>query len=279
MQSFPDTPDLTDATDVSGHVWIQEWPTGGPLRFQVANSGLLTFGPRDGPVGSTVPLPWRSAARSVRERLDREAFQDAVADPDGVTFFGVATRYAGVDYDWTALPPFVGSDVWTDRSDRYLPPDEATRAFRRLGLPALPAVEKERPRAHADLGRYADPEGFPPSRWYDGPAAAVTVRDKTGGRGLAWNPALDGTGPDPNASTAEYVATEYVTETDVERAIEACQHAGESPTVDAVRDRAVEWLVRTNYARLYRDGEPVVPMGAVASAVAERVQRHLHGGG
>lgn len=278
MHPFPETPPLGEATDLTGHLWVQERPTGGRLRFQVGASGLVTFATPDGTAGAAeeLPAPYRRGAAAVRERIDREAFLGATDDPDGVTFFGVATWDRGVDYDWVALPPFVGTDVWSATRGGYLPPDAATSAFERLDLPALPAVEKELSRSHTDLDRYADADAFPASAWYDGPVAAVLVRDKTGSRGAADNPALEGAAPDADDSLdAAAFADRYVTDERVDRVLERLRESGRSPTVDAARDRVVADVVREEYSRLHRDGDPVVELSAFESAVAEWLARRL----
>ncbi len=55
MQSFPEIPPLTAGTPFSGHLWIQELPTGGRLRLQLDSAGALQFGTRQ----RTAPLPRR----------------------------------------------------------------------------------------------------------------------------------------------------------------------------------------------------------------------------
>jgi hypothetical protein len=277
VHPFPETPVLGEATDLTGHLWIQERPTGGRLRFQVAASGLLTFGTPDTATAEELPHPYRRAARTVRERFDREAFLEATDDPAGVTFSGVATWNRGVEYDWAALPLFVATDVWSAARGGFLPPDAAARAVERMGLSAPPAVEKELPRSHTDLDRYADPDAFPPSEWYDGPAAAVLVRDKTGSRGAAENPALEDTSSVGLAADVEDLADRFVIDERVDRATESLRASDRSPTVDAVRDRVVASVVREEYHRLYRDGDPVVEVSAFESAVAERIGRRLRG--
>lgn len=114
---MPDTPPLVDAEPLTGHLWVQELPTGGQFRFQVANSGRLTFCTADRTFDTVkaVPLSHRRTAMTVSERLNRGALRTALDDPTQITFFGTATRNEGISYDWTALPPFVGIDAWVTR--------------------------------------------------------------------------------------------------------------------------------------------------------------------
>ncbi|MDZ7687446.1 MAG: hypothetical protein U5J64_01775 [Halobacteriales archaeon] len=133
MKPFPETPPLSDAS-LSGHLWIQEAVTGRRLRFQVEQSGLLRFGTDDASTATfdadDAPLPYRRAATFVRDNLDLSALRSAVEDTEKVTFFGTATLYEGVEYDWSELPPFVGVDLWSDERDGYLPPDGAGEGVR-----------------------------------------------------------------------------------------------------------------------------------------------------
>lgn len=278
MQSFPETPPLADA-DLTGHLWIQELPTGGRLRFQLSETGVLTFGTarQTGTATEDLPVASQRAITTVRRQLDRDALREATDDPATVTLFGRATWAAGIDYDWTTLPPFVGTDVWSGNRDGYLPPDTATTVFDRLNLPTLPAIEKEAAVEHTDLTRYTDGTGFPASAWYDGPAAGVLVRDKTGNRGNAWLADRDADRAEPASATVAEVVDAYATLDAIETTVGRLEAEGRQPTVDAVTDRLVADIAREHYARLHRDGDPVVARDAVRSAVAERVQRALAG--
>jgi len=208
VQRFPETPPLTEDPELSGHVWVQELVTGEPLRFRVAPSGLVEFGTRGEVFGSDgVPLRFGCAARSVRESLDLSALRGSVDDTESVTFFGTATLYDGLDYDWSELPAFVGVDVWSDEKDGYLTPDAASKAYSSLGLTPLPAFEKETAAGRAPLDAYASGD-LPESRFRDGPAAGVLVRDKSGGRGEARRSTPEG-GADPDG-VARYVTDDRI---------------------------------------------------------------------
>ena len=276
MHPFPETPPLEENADFRGHLWIQELPTGGRFRFSVADSGLVTFGTADETFAGVdaVPPPFRRAAETVGTRLDRAALRDATEQSDQVTLFGCATRNEGVDYDWTALPPFVGVDVWSPRSDRLLSPDTATTVFERLGLPTLPAVEKELRAAHAGFDGYGTAAGFPPSGWRDGPAAAVLIRDKTGNRASLEHPDRDPL-PDPVTQPPAELAAEHATDDRVERTVAELTAAGQSSTADAVCTRLVADLARERYAHLRGTAGHTTTTQAFQSAVAARVQAYL----
>ncbi|WP_255149352.1 hypothetical protein [Halorarius halobius] len=262
MQEFPATPAVDDAPEVieSGHLWLQEWVVGAPLRFRLGDAGLVfgdgarTFDPWEEPVG------YRFAARAVRETFDREAFRAAVDAPGDYTFLGVATRFEGVAYDWDRLPAFLGVDVHApDRGFRT--PDVAEQAFERLGLAPVNAVSKELPARDFRPERYE----MPASAYRNGPVAGLLVRNKNGGRALVVTPAV---GADPPTVDPETLVEEAVTPERIDR---VAATLGDGTTVDRVLDRLVERLVRERYAAL---PEPV-DADAIRSAAAESVARRL----
>lgn len=276
MNSFPETPSLDESADFQGHLWIQELPTGGRFRFSVADSGLITYGTADETFTGvdTVPPPYRRAADTISTQLDRTALRNATEQPEQVTFFGRATRNEGVDYDWTTLPPFVGIDVWSPRRDGVFPPDTATTVFERLGLPTPPAVEKEVPATHTDLSQYETDAAFPASVWREGPAAAVLLRDKTGGRAHVQHPDSDPL-PEPVTRDPAELAAEYATDQRIERAVDALSEEGQAPTADDVRTRLIANLARKQYAHLRGTAGHITATQEFQSAVAARVQTYL----
>lgn len=236
---------------------------------------MLSFGaPKEVFDAGEVPLPYRRATEHVREELDLSAVRSATDEPDSVTFFGVATVYEGVEYDWSELPPFVGVDVWSDERDGYLPPDAATRAYEAVGLSSLPAVEKEADSDYTDLSGYVAGE-MPASAYRDGSAAGVLVRDKSGGRGEAWRSERAETDAEDEDRTPEELAEKHATQQRIDSTAETLVERGEEPTVEAVLERLLADTVRENYTELYEGDEPVVPEKEFRSAVAERVRRLL----
>jgi len=275
VKQCPETPPLSDTVEFSGHVWVQELPTGGQFRFTVAPSGFVTFATSDGSfdTAATVPVAFRRAARQIESQLDRDALQAATDAPDEITFCGIATRNEGVDYDWESVPAFVGTDVWSGQSESFLSPDAATGVFERLGLPSLPAIEKEQPAAHTDLTRFEKPAGFPLSAWRDGPAAGVLIRDKAGHRAAAWCIDPNDSASDSQQQSASELAATYATADRIEQTFGAMPGDVQSMTVDEIRDRLVADVTREAYVELFADGEFVSSLTAFESAVAELVQR------
>jgi hypothetical protein len=260
-------PDAAEAQSpfADGHLWIQEWVGGAPLRFQLADSGLLRFGDDEGVFDAgAVPVGYRSAVEYVRSAFDRERFRAAVDDVESVTFVGVATRFEGVAYDWGALPPFLGLFVYDEDRDAYLPPDAVAQLFDRLGLEPVNAVEKEVRAADFDLASY----DLPASAWRDGPAAGVLVQNKTGGRVKRVDaaPAADSFEGDAAGAASEFA--------DAAR-LEAAADRLADADLDAVVDAVVADVAREEYARLF--GDRGVDPAAFRSAVAERASRVLGG--
>lgn len=279
MNEDPSVPDLSAAPDVlQGHLWLQELVAGGRLRFQVDDRGLVFGGPDRVFDRWDEPLRYAAAVRHVRERFDAARFRDLVDDPTDYVFYGVSTHACGVPYDWERLPPFLGTDVWSD-DDGFLPPDRVERAFDRLGLSPVNALAKEVP------ARDFDPETYevPASEWYDGPAAGVVVRNKRGGRAKIESNAGDRTAPDADdsdenapatdATDAEVLAERFVTDDRIDAVAAALADEDREATVDAVLERIVATVAREERPELLADD--AFDERAFRTAVAERVQRRL----
>lgn len=269
MRAFPPLPTVADAPPslLDGHLWIQEWVCGGPLRVQLRESGLLRFGDADRIFDhDDVPRGYRHAVRHVRERFDRDALRAALEDVESAVFYGTATRQQPLDYDWAAIPGFLGFDVYHAGEDRFLPPDAVETLYDRLGLTPLPAVTKEVRGADFNPDDYAVPE----SLWRDGPAAGVLVRNKTGDHAL-----LHAESTEPPESVAfdadpADLATQFVTAARVNRAREAATSGG----IDETVERVLDLLAREEYARLYSDDAPV-DVDAFEAAAGDRTRRLL----
>jgi hypothetical protein len=270
MQEFPSSPRVADApADLfeSGHLWIQEHVDGLPLRFSLADSGLVVFGDAETEFRTeSMSLPYAHAVRHVRERLDRDALREAVPSVEDVAFFGVATTHRVVDYDWDRLPSFLGVDVWS--GERYLPPDAVEKVFDRLNLTPVNAFAREVRAADFDPSSY----GIPDSAWYDGPAAGVLVRNKAGGRATVYHPDYESTTVEPVRTTAETAAAEFVTDARVDATVAALDEAGASADTDAVIERVLEAVVREHHGRLTHDGT-AFDLEAFRSTVAAEVGR------
>lgn len=268
MQQFPPVPDVADAPESlldGGHLWLQEWVTGGPLRFRLRSSGLLEFGDDDRVFDDdAIPPGYRHAVAHVRESFDRARLRDALDDESAVVFLGVATRNEGLDYDWDRTPSFLGVDVWTPDGG-FRPPDAAEALFDQLGLTSLNAVAKEVRADSFDPGSYDLPE----SAWRNGPAAGVLVRTKPGDRARLRR---DWARPDSYRGDASDLADEEVTDARIEAAVENLAHRGRPADVDAVTDRVVAVVAREAAARAFDDA---VDEAAFRSAAAERVSRVL----
>ncbi|GAA0272660.1 hypothetical protein [Halobacterium noricense] len=272
MHAFPPLPTVADAPPslFDGHLWIQEWVCGGPLRVQLRKSGLLRFGDADRVFDpDDVPPGYRHAVRHVRERFDRDALRAALDDVESAVFYGTATRQQPLDYEWATLPGFLGFDAYHAGDDRFLPPDATETLYDRLGLTPLPAVAKEVRGTDFDPADYPLPE----SSWRDGSAAGVLVRNKTGDRAVRHADSLEP--PEPVAFDADPtdLAERFVTDARVERAREAA--AGDPAAgIDEVVDRVLELLAREEHARLYGDDAPI-DVEAFESAAADRARRLL----
>lgn len=272
MKGFPRVPTGAAAveSELSGHLWVLEALAGDPFRFRLRADGRIEFGDDERTFDGDPPAVYRAAVRHVRERLDRERLRTALADPSSVTFLGTATVHRGIDYDWTRLPPFLGREVHD--GEAFLGPGAVEGIYERLGLDPANAVGKELRAADFDPDRYDHPR----SAWYDGPAAAVVLRDKTGGRVRLPNPAAGGRDPDPIDGDPDDVAARLVTDRRVERAVQSLDARDRPTGFDAVFERVLDAIHREAADRL-GDGRTDLDPGALRSAVASEVRRRLDG--
>lgn len=275
MRQYPPIPRVDDAPEElfeRGHLWIQEWIDGAHLRFRLRESGALEFGDRRRTFDSgEVPLAYRHAVRHVRESLDREALRAALPDVESVAFFGVATHERAIRYDWDRTPSFLGFDVWSGADGRFRPPDATEKIYERLGLAPVNAFQKEVRAADFDPGSYEIPD----SAWYDGPAAGVVVRAKTGERAKLLDPRFeDAEDASPADAPASELAARYATDALFERLASRLERRGRPVTFDAMYDRALEAVARERHASLFHEGADV-DLSAFRSEVAERLQEFL----
>jgi hypothetical protein len=279
VRAFQSPPPLAAVRDdllSAGHLWVREWVAGAPLRFALDDAGRLHFGDDERTFEPESPPPgYRFAVRHVREAFDRDGFRAAVDAPAAYTFLATATRFVGVPYDFDRLPPVLG--VAVVGPDGRVPLDRASAAFDRLGVDALPVLEKEL------RVRDFDPAAFPwpASAWYDGPVAGLLLDNRGGpwatyvrdGEAPATDPApFDET--DPDALAARLVTPERVAAAvglgDVSPGLSAALGAAGIDPATA-REATVDAVLRREWGRIAAtDG---LDATAVADAVDERVRR------
>lgn len=272
VKTYPPVPHVDDAPGLfdSGHLWIQELLDGGHLRFQLRESGEIRFGGRDRLFKpDAVPLAYQHAVRHVRETLDRHALRAAVDDVESVVFFGEAMHEQSISYDFGRTPSVLGFDIYdTDRG--FLPPDTAERVFERLGIQSVNTFQRE-VRA-VDFS--PDTAAIPQSAWYDGPAAGIFVRNKTGGRAKLPNPAIEPADPEPFEATAEELADRYVTESRLRAIKTRLETDGAAADFQTLFDRVHEEVLREIHARLSHGGT-TIDVSDFRAAVAARVREWM----
>ncbi len=252
MQSYR-LPHVDDAGVGSGHLWVQELVDGGRLRFRLRASGVVEFGD-DRRVFETVPPRYRHAVRHVRETLDRGALRAAVDDVESVTFVAEATHRRAVPYDLAETPPALGLAVL--EAGTPLSPDAVERVYDRLGLATLPVVDQEVRASDFD----AVPAAIPESALYDGPAAGLVVRNKTGDRAKLPNPDLDlDYDPGPFEADAATLAGRLVTDDLLARVADGNDF-----------ERVFEAALRRHHGRLLHP-ETTVDLEEFRSALSRRL--------
>ncbi|MFW5921963.1 MAG: hypothetical protein ACOCRC_01515 [Halodesulfurarchaeum sp.] len=173
VEPFADRPDgYLDG----GHFWVREFVTGGVFAVRMEESGLLRLAGPDGDFESPEPWPYRRAIEAVRTNLDRDRFRDAVADVTQYTFYVLAPLSMGVAYDWEAIPPVLGLEIWDETAESFVPVDVADRVYGEIGLWPIPTVARE---VHArDLSVGTD--SIPETSYGSGLAAGIELRKKRG---------------------------------------------------------------------------------------------------
>lgn len=273
MKKFPKIPRVANApADLleRGHLWIQEKVAGANFRFQLDESGLIRFGDRSRVYApGDVPGPYRHAVRHVRERLDREALRQAVEDTGSVVFFGEAMHRHAIDYDWDRTPSFLGFDVWS--GETFLPPDAVEKVYDRLGLHPVNTFAKEVRATDFDPDSYE----IPRSRWYDGPAEGVILRNKTGGRAKLLHPDFaEVEDAVPIEAPADELARKYATRRRMEKLAHKLENREQAVTFDGLYEQTIEDIVREEHKQLFH-GESDVDMGAFRSEVAKLVRQFV----
>lgn len=277
MAHLPPIPRVEDAPSGlfdTGHLWIQEYVDGARFQFRLLESGMVEFGDGDRTFdGDDVPVPYQHAVRHVRERLDRQALRDATEAVESVVFVGVATHRHAIDYDWDALPSFLGYEIWSDSRDDFYPPDVAEQIYGRLGLDSVNTFQKEVRAVDFDP-ESSDP---PQSNWYDGPAAGVVLRSKTGERAKLLGSVLEGAKAEdaaPLEGSPDEISRQYATEQRIEAVARALETEGRPVTFETVFERLFETIVRENAQRLFHRGTNL-DVQAFRSAVAEQTRKVL----
>lgn len=257
LNSVQSTPEVLDG----GHLWLQEYPTGKIVGFEMDETGLVTFG-ADGTEFETVPPSLRRAVEHVRSSIDRDRLRNGVDDVTQFVFFGIGTRYEGYDYDWQAIPPFVGLDIWAASEERFVAPDVAERVFDKIGLTPVPAFEKEVPAAHFDPTSFE----IPTSHWRDGTAAGVIVRNKSNGAALHERATSMG---ETDTAVDETVAIETVVTCAFSSALTALDATVETVDVETLSDRLFDRVAREAYDDIADklDRRPAAVRDEVRSAV------------
>ena len=165
------------------------------------------------------------------------------------------------------MPSALGLDVWDADRGAFLPPDGVERVYDRLGLTTVNTFDREVRASDFD----ADPDAVPESAWYDGPAAGVVLRNKTGGRAKLPTPAVDrSVDPEPLDGDPAALADRYATDELLGR-VSADLPADREPTFEVLFERAYEAILRRAHGRLLHGGTDL-DVGAFRSAVGRRVR-------
>lgn len=275
MKTFPSIPRIENAPSAlfeQGHLWIQEKVDGANIRFQLQDSGRIRFGDRSRVYqGDDIPAPYQHAVRHVRERLDRTALRNAIADVDTVVFVGEAMHKHTIDYDWDRTPSFLGFDIWSGTKEEFLPPDNVEKIYRRLGLHPINTFQKEVRAIDFDPSTYEIPD----SGWYSGPAEGVILHNKTGIRAKLLHPQFQEVDETvPVDASADELARKYATDYRFEKLANKLQDTETPITFDTMYERVVEDIVREEHKQLFH-GDHDVNMRIFRSEIAALTRQFI----
>lgn len=279
MRDYPSVPSLAGVPPdhLQGHVWVHEWLDGAAVRFAVAPAGYLQFGGGERVYGDEMPPELGYAGRFLERAFDLGAYLETVDDPARYTFAGVATHHRRVDYDWDRLPAVLGTAIWDDHEERWLPPDRVQQVFGRLGPPPITVVERERSVDQRPLAGYE----LPASAWYDGRVGGVAFVDKRGHRARSVDPDLPDEPPRVHVATddAAALADQFVTDGLVATRAASLRDGDAAVAFDPLFEAVLDRVTRANHGALFRGvtdtGAVDLDWGTFRGAVAERVRRWL----
>lgn len=184
-----------------------------------------------------------------------------------------------LDYDWAAVPQFLGYDVWLAAEERFASWDRTREVFDAIGLPTVPEVERVPVEAFPvdrDGGDVTVDDAIPESAYRDEIAEGVVLRnDDVGVRAKVVSEAFrerrDAGGGD---SGAERVAERFCTPMWVRKAARRLRDEGdydrlEMPMMEDLPMAVVEDVWAEEGAEIART-DWTVDMAELRSVVASR---------
>jgi len=130
---------LTEPTD---KIVLQEKIDGGNFRFMF-NDGNIIFGTRTQQMTSStgeevnVNKNFKRCLTFVKMTIPPKMIKKY----ERLIFFGECVIKHSMDYDWDAIPPYLGFDIYDIKTERMLDVDKATSIFKDLHLPFVPIIE------------------------------------------------------------------------------------------------------------------------------------------
>lgn len=196
---LPKLEEMDETYLTEGHLWIQEYVIGGLLRFRMEPTGLLHFGDSTATFDDReTPPHYQCAVDEIRQQLDRDRLREGVETVESYTFIGVVPLGDGVEYDWAAVPSFMGHDIWDGTASSFAPEDVVERVFNVIGLETVPTFEKEVPARHFEPRTYS----FPKSGLMETAVPGVVLRMKHGQPAVKYRPEWSGRAADRQSVTS-----------------------------------------------------------------------------
>lgn len=154
-------------SDPNDDIVVEEKIDGANFRFVVTEDEKIIFGTRNKTLGTVDDFAggWETAAKFILDKLNK-------VDLDmlkSCVIFGECTRKHTINYDWDAIPPFLGFDIYKD--GKYI--SNPCEIFESVGLPVVPVLYTCKVSELPDI----DESCIKQSKYYDGLAEGIVFKN------------------------------------------------------------------------------------------------------
>jgi len=119
------------------NIIIEEKIDGANFRFMIKDNRII-FGSRTQSIGDDkqeIGGNWKRCVEFIKERLLRREIKNV----EGYIYYGECCIKHTLDYDWEKIPPFLGFDVFSFKSNKFL--SNKNKLFEKIDLPIVPHIK------------------------------------------------------------------------------------------------------------------------------------------
>ena len=126
-------------SDPEDDIVIEEKIDGANFRFMIKDCRII-FGSHNQSIGDStreIGGNWKRCVEHVKEKL-----KDVdLTKINGFIFYGECCVKHSMEYDWTAIPPYLGFDIYSFSLEEYVPYTVKKELFEKLGLEMVPLIK------------------------------------------------------------------------------------------------------------------------------------------